>query len=315
MDDVFKQAERRAEASPAAPPPPPIFQAPEMHASTPPQPLPESPGGPRALSTGQGIASSEPPVLSARAQFYAGSGSLDLGRAEALQGRAIDQTKTPSSRFAMSPKAALEEASGPASPQANFRGTIQASIRPLGVRYSLLKKSAGGVDQEISPGAILTGDDETRLTVEVNTAGYLYVLKRTPPEVWTVLYPSLGSVADPAGRAAYVHSGTRYIIPSAGSLTETAGRGPAQLVIIFAREPQPELGSLGAVSTHHDSARAATINDLIRRIRNEVAGGKLLIEHVDPPQEGTPAERAVYVIDRSAAPMPRLLSEIVISSR
>lgn len=269
------------------------------------QPTPDS----RAAPGAEG-----PPVVSARAAFYAGSDSLESSRQVSTQGRAMPE-ETGESQHVAALRAESPEKSGAARMPASLSPMVQPPVRHLGMRYSVVKKTAGGADQEISPATMLNSDDETHLTIEVNRSGYLYVLKRTLPEVWTVLYPSLGRAADPAGRAAYVHSGTRYVIPSSGSLTGAVLRGTIELVILFAKDPQSELGSLGNEPPERDKAQSRRIGELIRRIRTEVARGKLISERAEPGAVEMQAEQAVYVVDHSPIPLGKLLADIMLSFR
>jgi hypothetical protein len=189
-------------------------------------------------------------------------------------------------------------------------GSVEGE-RPLGLRYGLIRKSSAGSEQEVVPGLLVNPDDEVRLHVEVNTTGYLYVLKRTPPETWTIVYPNLGSTTDPGGRAAYVHSGTRYIVPSGGSLTTPEDRGPLQFVLVFSKRPLSQFGTFG-LGSQHANVPSPAVAELIQQIRTEIAGGKLLSEH--PEAEGQ-TESAVYLVDRSAVPRSRILADMIVSVR
>jgi len=306
---------RRARETPVTASPADSFSQPsEQRALMKAEAPPDFPGRSQDVGLGGTTLRDQPVVLSARALFYGGAGSLDLGGEGLGRGGTSEENKSGPSQFAMARKKAPDEGAGLGGLQTNLARQAQSTRRPLGMRYSLVKRTPDGEDLEVSSKAVFNVGDEMRLTVEVNVAGYLYVLRRTPPEVWTVLYPSLGTMADPAGRAAYVHSGTRYIIPSRGSMVEAGASGPTQFVLLFTREPQTELGSLG-IATDRDAVRNATISDLVRRIRTEVAGGKLLIEQVDSFQPDTPSERAVYVVDHGAPLVPRLLVDVTLSFR
>ena len=275
----------------------------------------ESLAAPSSAGSAKIAVESQPPSVSARALFYAGAVSIETGQEGTTRDPSLEELKDESRLFAKAPKDVRLEAGEPASTPAQLKAMMRSPGRLLGVRYSLVKKTAGGKSQEVSPATVFNADEATQLSVEVNMAGYLYVLKMTPPEVWTVLYPSLGTMSDPAGRAAYVHSGTRYVIPSTGSLTGTTDSGPVQLMIIFTRDPQPELGSLGTGLAERDPAQSRRISDLIRRIRTEVAGGKVLSERAEPGPAERQAEQAVYVVDRGPVPMSRLLADITLSTR
>jgi hypothetical protein len=53
--------------------------------------------------------------------------------------------------------------------------TLATSV-PLGLRYAVLKRDAGGQFQEIDPDTSFRSGDRIRLKVDANTSGYLYVV-------------------------------------------------------------------------------------------------------------------------------------------
>jgi hypothetical protein len=188
--------------------------------------------------------------------------------------------------------------------------------RPLGLRASILKREADGNEVEVDSGTVFNEDDALRLTVEVNTPGYLYVLKRTPPGVWSVIFPPTGTRPDPAGRRARVESGTRYLMPTSGSLIGVGQPSPAQFVMVLSREPQADFVKLPAGRVDRQeagSARAIDLNALVKRIRTEAASGKLMIQRVGPAYPGIPDELAMYAVDRSPVPAPLILTDIMVS--
>jgi len=189
--------------------------------------------------------------------------------------------------------------------------------KPLGLRYSIVQRGTDGSEREASPAMVFGDQDAPRLSVEVNARGYLYVLKRIPPGLWSLLYPAPSARPDPGGREAYVEGGTRYDVPPAGALAEPGERGPAHLVIILARDPQPELADLlytEGTRPRTGPSEAARINDLVKQIRRELAGGRLLVQPVDPSQPDIPDEQAVYVVDQRPA-ASRILAEVMVSHR
>ena len=190
--------------------------------------------------------------------------------------------------------------------------------KPLGLRYSIVKHGPEGSESEVNPAMVFSGPDAPRLALEVNTFGYLYVLKRTSPGRWTLMFPPAGAQPDSAGRRAYVEAGIRYLVPASGALMDAEQRGPAQVVIILSRDPQPELAERsldGSARLESGPARTTRISDVIRRIRGEVAGGKLLVERAKASHPDIPDEEAIYVVDRNSIPASRILAELMVSHR
>lgn len=165
---------------------------------------------------------------------------------------------------------------------------------PLGIHYRLVKETAEGGEAEVSPATMFSSGDVLRLSIEVTRSCYLYVLKRSSQGSWALLFPGPGAAPDPSGRAAYVKERTRYVIPPLGSLLEGEARGPAQVFVVLARDPQPELA---------DPSDPARVSDLVKRIRADMAGGQML------------HEQGAYVVEQGPAPAPRLLAEVMVSYR
>lgn len=256
-----------------------------------PPPVPQAP-----LRPPQSSAPAEPPLaLSVRALFYAHAGAGMAGGSAPGEER-TSQTAKPTPRlFSAAP-----------------------TFPPLGLRYSLLKRSADGSEAEVDPGEVFNAEEVLRLTVEVNTPGYLYVFKRVPAGAWTLLFPPPRTRPDPAHRDALLDSGTRVVIPQTGSLTNPGEPGPAQLVLILSREPQGGvIKPAGGNANGHEgiTAPAPELTTVVKRLRTEIAGGKLLIQRVDPTHPDIPDEHAVYVVDRGPVPASAVLADFMVSHR
>ena len=286
---VTADSRSRGDSEPQAPPPP--GQALPPPAPSPAAPV-STPASPQPVAPGIQAAGNRPPWPSARDLFY----------------RSVEKQMADKARL-------MEEQASEARKPAALTEPVP---KPLGLRYSIVKHGPEGSDSEVNPALALSEEDAPHLAVEVTTSGYLYVLKRTSPGVWTLMFPPAGTQPDSAGRSAYVEGGTRYLVPASGTLMDAGQRGPAQVVIILSRGPQPELAEqslIGLARPESNPARAARISDVIRRIRAEVAGGKLLVERVGASHPNIPGEEAVYVVDRSPVPASRILAELMVSHR
>jgi hypothetical protein len=184
----------------------------------------------------------------------------------------------------------------------------------LGMRYSLVKAGADGRDAEVNSSALMAGEN-THLVIESNRSAYLYVLKRIPGGMWSILYPPVQP--DTGNPEAFIEGRARYAIPPTGSLVGSEERGPAQLFIILAQAPQAELDGIlrderGLI--RHDPSVAARISNLVQRIRTELAGGRLQVQRIDASSPDRPDEHAVYVVDQAPSPHSRLLAEIMLTN-
>jgi hypothetical protein len=195
---------------------------------------------------------------------------------------------------------------------------MKAVARPLGLRYSILKRSADGSYVEADPATVFTADDALRLTVEVNETGYLYILKQDPTGQWTSLFPIVGPGTKTDSPAAKVEARTRYLIPAAGELRLEGAPGPTPLFIVVAHEPLPEFRSLvprRKSEVDGGGKSAAPLDALANRARAETGSRRLLVEKVEPTQPGAPNEQAVYVVNPSSDPASRLVVEIPLTVR
>src|ERR1041385_3294943 len=86
--------------------------------------------------------------------------------------------------------------------------TLVASV-PLGLRYAVLKRDAGGQYQEIDPDTSFHSGDRIRLKVDANTSGYLYVVMQGSSGTWKLLFPS----AEVSGGSNLVRKGESRQIP------------------------------------------------------------------------------------------------------
>lgn len=216
-------------------------------------------------------------------------------------------------------------------PQAPAVGTPSVPIvnvstgRPLGLRYSLLQRTASGF-QEVDAGSAFHAGDRIRLSVEVNDPGYLYIVNRGSSGSWTVLFPS----PEIAGGDNRVFPGQRYEIPSGYTFTFDETPGEEKLFIVVARQPEGDLerliyklGESGAPKSEPKqpklmlAANISPIDDLVvGRLRNAYSRD-LIIEKVDDkePVNSRPPEKAVYTVNTSGHSDARVIADITLIHR
>ncbi len=188
--------------------------------------------------------------------------------------------------------------------------------RPLGLRYSVLKREPGGNFQEIDPEGPIWPDDELRLTVEANVEGYLYVLKEGPTGEVSVLFPKhlVGRDASSTGR---VVARRRAVIPERGALKARELAPPNQVILVFSREPLAEMESLRADTRKQLTRRFALrqLTSLLARVRSGAESQRLIVEQVGP-QGPTPAfEIATYVVDPAPSQTSSVMVEIELPTK
>jgi hypothetical protein len=197
---------------------------------------------------------------------------------------------------------------------------------PLGLRYSILKKDASG-SVEVDPDTVFRSGDRIQLRVDVNTAGYLYIINRGSSGNWNPLFPS----SKIANGDNHVQKGTQYVIPSGYVFTFDEQAGTEKLFIVFSRQPVSDLEELIYTLTGGQKPKAkpqldskillaqANIKDtMIDRMRM-VYSRDLIIEKVDdvtPPPPSAPAkEKAVYVVNPSHSEDSRVIADISLTHK
>lgn len=192
--------------------------------------------------------------------------------------------------------------------------TLTASV-PLGLRYAVLKRDAGGQYNEVDPDTSFRSGDRIRLKVDANTSGYLYVVMRGSSGTWKLLFPS----AEVAGGSNHVSKGESRQIPSGerGQFVFDEQAGNEKLFIVLTRQPEPDLDkliySMGGTVTKDGSrslvSQASLGDDVVSKLRNQVNSRDLVFEKVDS------SENAAYVVNPSSAPDARLVVDIALKHK
>ncbi len=111
---------------------------------------------------------------------------------------------------------------------------------PLGLRYSVLKQHKNGEFAAVDPDESFSSGDRIRLRIEVNNAGYLYVVHRGSSGIWSALFPQ----TDASAVNNAVQKGGKYEIPAGLVWAFDQKPGIEKLFIVFSRHQQPSLEGL-----------------------------------------------------------------------
>lgn len=190
--------------------------------------------------------------------------------------------------------------------------------QPIGLRYSILKQGKEGVETEVDPAERFEATATLKLTVEVNAPGFLYVLKRDPARIWTVLHPTTEQKDTAAAPNPRVETRTRLEFPLAGAMTAKDQPVRTDAFILYSRQVQPDLNSIIALITGDPSqggSRAALVDAFIQRARRNGELQHFLIQKMDSTKKGAPKERAVYVVDLAPDPSSPVFVEITVSQQ
>ena len=267
--------------------------------------------------------------LSAREIFY-----TPPVEPSAVKKTAVAQAKKPKEQkpveTAAAKPAVVKPASGASKPAASANSqlipvayTTEDSVA-LGLRYSILKRE-GSETTEVDPATVFHSGDRIRLRVDVNTAGYLYIINRGSSGSWNPLFPS----AKIAKGDNHVQKGIQYEIPAGYVFTFDEQPGTEKLFIVYSRRPVSDLEELIYSLAGGQDLKApprpddgkillaqANIEDrLIDRFRN-VYSRDLIIEKTDettPPPPAAPSqEKAVYVVNPSKSADARVVADVTL---
>jgi len=194
---------------------------------------------------------------------------------------------------------------------------------PLGLRYSVMKRDASGKFAEVDQDATFHSGDRIRLTVDTNTAGYLYVVMQGSSGNWRLLFPS----ADVDGGNNRIGKGMSQQIPpgDTGQFVFDDQSGTEKLFLVLSRRPEADLDkliySITGTSTESDRKLVASAKiggDVVSRLRDEVKSRDLVFEKVDEislKYDGTndvKTEKATYVVNPSRGDDARLVVDVAL---
>jgi len=220
-------------------------------------------------------------------------------------------------------------ASSPATMGATYVQARLASqeIHPLAIRYALLAV-ADGRTEEVDSGRAFRSGDHIKLRVEVNGAGYLYIVHRGSSGVWKPLFPS----PEIEGGDNRVARGRPYDLPPGHVFTFDEQPGQERLFLVFSREPEKSLEQLIYSLTGRDSAAPApdqpqapprallaqnfiNINDVTVDGIRKVYARDLIIEKADSSAGESTGEKAVYVASPAGGQASRVVADLVLEHR
>ena len=203
---------------------------------------------------------------------------------------------------------------------------VAETIRPLGLKYFIMKRTDAGEYVQAEPDASFVNGDQIRLIIETNDTGYLYVVAQGTSKMWKPLFPS----PEISGGDNKVERGKRYNIPNDSVFSFSGAPGTEKLFIVLSRQPEGDIRSMmykledrqRQNAAPSDTLLAANIgiqDSVIQRLRSSYARD-LVIEKVDdtktparkaPPAEAVQApERAVYVVNARAGEKAWVVADI-----
>lgn len=221
-------------------------------------------------------------------------------------------------------------ASSTSAPIINASDRVQTAAAPeagpaLGLRYTVLKRSAGEM-REVPVNSVFVAGDKIQLKVEANVPGYLYIIAQGSSGTWKPMFPS-AEVEDGNNR---VDGWRSYTMPPRSVMTFDEQKGTERIFIVLSREPEPDLEKMiyslqGGGSAPQPAAApetaptpqrqlvqyaSANIEDsMVGRLR-QTYSRDLIIEKVDPNTPGDRKETAVYVVNPTGSTSSRVVADL-----
>lgn len=184
---------------------------------------------------------------------------------------------------------------------------------PLGLRYSLLKRSPSGTFEEVLPDTTFHQGDQIRISVMSNQKGYLYIVDQGTSGRWIPLYPRAGDASMP------LEPGHEYLVPNPGSYTFDSRPGQERVFVLLTREPEPDIdrliASLQKIDDHTLTASNSIPNQTIENLRAHAQSRDLVFTGAqDSAAVSSKQDQASYVVNKAAESIdPHVKVDIVLS--
>jgi hypothetical protein len=278
--------------------------------------------------------------LTARELFYAAPDTAKQpvkgpAKPQAGNKRAPSATQTTPPAIPANLPAATTESKSSYTPQQSSASSTSApliavsdSSGPLGLRYTILQQLRGQ-SVEVTPDTVFHSGDRIRFRVEANGDGYLYIVQQGTSGTWSVLFPS-PEIENGDNR---VHRGRKYTVPSEEMFSFEGDPGIEKLFVVLSRQPEKELDSLfyslQQQTKAPDKAPAAELparmmlasnnlhigNDVISRLRNDLASRDLIIEKASDGEPAAKGDKGVYVVNPNGSAAARVVADVPLTHR
>ncbi|MGQ9917886.1 MAG: DUF4384 domain-containing protein [Bryobacteraceae bacterium] len=274
------------------------------------------------------LAGAQEPLINARDAFFSAADMMAVQKktapkksAKTAPARRPDPSRHDTGRAA-GPKPELAAAPQLAQAESWFLKVSQRpeNLPPMGLRYSLLKRTPEGLI-EVNPDSEFRAGDSIRLSVMGNRRGYLYVIARGSSGVWSPLFPHPES----SQLTNEIVPGRLYQVPGGEGeyFTFDEQAGEERLFLVFSAQPVRDLeevisslSGMGAPAPDRSPRLAAPvtlsaanrINDAwVDQLRAGIQSRDLVFTKVDKDSAAAQApvgagpEAAVYVVNASTA--------------
>jgi hypothetical protein len=187
---------------------------------------------------------------------------------------------------------------------------VRLSTEPLGLRYTLLKKSSDARYLEVSPGTTFHSGDRVRLSIMANQPGHLYIIQQGSSGSWSAIFPTPEARRD----SNQIEAGRVYQVPDDMAFEFNDQPGQEKLFILLSREPISDLdGVIFGLRQQNRNAPASPVPATTEEASNRISDALIqqlnsrdltpVKEEVNDQQsdEDHPGEKAFYVVNKMSA--------------
>lgn len=191
---------------------------------------------------------------------------------------------------------------------------IRTSGDHLGLRCSVMRRSAAGEYEEVDADSVFHSGDHIRLSFLPNQSGYFYVIQQGSTGAWTPIYPKSNSAPD----ANKISAGQIQIVPGGKqSFLFDQNPGDEKIFVILSRTPIPDIdGAIQNLQTAQPAApsqqpaESSQTLEAVNKIPDLFVQGlasrdlKLVDEEKedDSKPEADVHEKAIYVVNKASGP-------------
>jgi hypothetical protein len=175
----------------------------------------------------------------------------------------------------------------------------------LGLRCSVLLRSADGNYAEVAPQTVFHSGDHIRLSLLANQPGYFYVIEQGSSGAWTPIFPAANS---PAG-ANQIAAGQPLIVPAKQSFQFDQNAGNEKLFVILNRTPIDDIdrvirnlrGDRPAAAPNDANMPLIAENHIPDAFVHELASRDLILvdEQETNDSSSGEGEKATYVVSKT----------------
>ncbi len=192
---------------------------------------------------------------------------------------------------------------------------LVTAYAPLGLRYSVLKRTAPGQFDETDANTTFHSGDGIRVSIESNEDAFLYIVNKGSSGTWSVLFPSPdinhGSNRLPAHR--------RIEVPAEGQFTFVDEPGEERLFFVLSRPPEADLEQLISSLSRRDQLKDIAVysisDEFVEKVRSGVFARDLIFEKVHGEEQSASKEQATYIVNVNDSESSRVVADLSLQHR